>query len=218
VNQPQQTFEVELPAGGKMYLQSPEEVELWERSAERYVDDYHLTKSNDLVLVGAILQQQISMFRAQRKLNGLEPQFDNAGVPTGQYTRVEIDADETDKWMKTLNSAADQVQKIEKSLGIDKVTREAGGTMSVENYLRTLKRAAHERGIHISKRVLAYEKFVNDFRWRLRVYFNADAEDRAYHNLTPDEMLKWCHEQLAGLEEIDKKFARDKGKVFAGKL
>jgi hypothetical protein len=212
------TFEVELPAGGKMYLQSSEEVELWERSSEKYIEDFHLTKVNDLTLVGAILQQQISMFRAQRKLNGLEPEIDNAGVPTGKYKQVPLDVDEHDKWLKMLNSAADQIQKIEKSLGIDKVTREAGGTMSIENYLRMLKKAAHERGIHIVKRTLAYEQFCNDFRWRLRVYFNADAEDRAYHDLTPDKIMKWCQEQLDELERADKKFARDKGRLYAGRL
>jgi hypothetical protein len=158
------------------------------------------------------------MFRAQRKLNGLEPEIDNAGVPTGKYRQIDLDADETDKWLKTLTAASDQVQKIEKALGIDKVTREAGGSMSVENYLKTIKRAAHERGIHIVKRTLAYEHFVNDFRWRLRVYFNADAEDRAYHDLTPDKLMAWCKEQLDELEEVDKKFAREKGKLYAGQL
>lgn len=213
------TFEVELPgSGGKMYLQSAEEVELWERSSAKYVEDYHLTKMNDLVLVGAILQQQVTLFRAQRNLNGMKPETDNAGVPTGRYQSVELDADDVNAYMRILNTAADQIQKIEKSLGIDKVTREAGGTVSVSNYLMTVKKAAHERGIHISKRTIKYEAFVNDLRWRLRVLYNADAEDRAYHDITPDKILEWCDGQLKELEEVDKKFARERGKVFIGKL
>ena len=212
-------FEVELPgSGGRMYLQSAEEVELWQRSSAKYVEDYHLTKMNDLVLVGAILQQQITLFRAQRILNGMKPEVDNAGVPTGRYEQVELDADDVNAYMRILNTAADQIQKIEKSLGIDKVTREAGGTVSVSNYLMTLKKAAHERGIHISKRVIKYEGFVNDLRWRLRVLNNADAEDRAYHDITPEKVLEWCDGQLKELEEVDKKFAKERGKVFIGKL
>lgn len=211
-------FEVELPGGGMMYLQSAEEVELWRKSSAKYVEDYHLTKMNDLVLVGAILQQQVTLFRAQRNLNGMKPELDNAGVPTGRYVQAEVDADDVNAYMRILNTAADQIQKIEKSLGIDKVTREAGGTVSVSNYLMTLKKAAHERGIHISKRVIRSEGFINDLRWRLRVLYNADAEDRAYHNITPDAILEWCNEQLVELEDIDKRFAREKGKVFVGKL
>jgi hypothetical protein len=159
MTQPGQNFEVDLPMGGKMHLQSAEEVELWENSAAKYVEDYHLTKTNDLVLVGAILQQQITLFRAQRALNGMEPLLDNAGVPTGQYKQTVLDADDTRKFMGMLNDAANQIQKIEKSLGIDKVTREAGGTVSVSNYLQTIKRAAHERGIHINKQVVRMESF-----------------------------------------------------------
>jgi hypothetical protein len=62
-----------------MWLQSDEEVELWKLSHERYVEDYQLAKTNDLVLLGAILQQQITMFRAQRKMNGMEPEMTRQG-------------------------------------------------------------------------------------------------------------------------------------------
>lgn len=210
--------QVDLPAGGVMWLSSAEEVQLWENSAERYIEDYHLTKTNDLILLGAILQQQIETFRAQRLLNGLQEELDANSVPTGRYVRVELDSDERDKAIKRLNTATGEIQKIEKALGIDKVSREAGGAVSVENYLRTLKHAAHERAMHISKRVLAYEQFVNDLRWRLRILRNADPEDQAYHDLTPEKVLDWCREELKGLEDIDKQFAKEKGKLFIGKL
>lgn len=201
-----------------MHLQSAEEVTLWKKSADRYVEDYQLSKTNDLVLLGAILQQQIILFRAQRKLNGMQPQVDANGVPTGQYTMVEIESDEIAGLTRIMNTATGEIRSLEKALGIDKVTREQGGTVTVANYLRTLKKAAHDRGIHISKRLLAYEKFANELRTMLRMFHNLDAEDRAYHNLTEEGMLKWCSDQLAALEEIDKKFAREKGKIYAGQL
>lgn len=217
-NQTAPNYEVQLPAGGAMYLQSPEEVDMWEKSGARYIEDYHLIKTNDLVLLGAILQQQVTMFRAQRMLNGMQPELDSGGVPTGRYVAIEMEADETAHLLKMLNTASGQIMGIEKALGIDKVTRESGGQVSVSNYLRTLKAAAHERGIHISKRTLKYEKFVNDLRTRLRMLNNLDAEDRAYHNITPDAILAWCSEELKSLEEADKKFAKEKGRLYIGKL
>jgi hypothetical protein len=170
------------------------------------------------VLVGAILQQQVTLYRAQCALNGVEAELDNAGVPTGRYKQHKLDADETDKFLRMLNEATKQIQTIEKALGIDKVSREAGGAVTVENYLRTLKRAAHDRGIHISKRVIAYEQFCMDLKTRLRILKNADAEDRNYHDITPERVLAWATEQLDALEEVDKRFAREKGKVYIGKL
>jgi hypothetical protein len=211
-------FEVELPAGGTLQLQTAEEVDLWRESSMRYIDDYHLTKQNDLVLLGGLLQQQVLLFRAQRQINGMEPELDTNGVPTGSYKMLETKPDDVLAANKLLNSASDQIQKIEKALGIDKVTRESGGQHTVASYLQTLKRAAHERGIHISKRVLAYENFVANLRTRIHILTNADAEDRAYHNVTPDKVLDWVREQLLELEEADKRFARERGKVFVGKL
>ncbi len=215
---PPPNFEVELPAGGSMPLQTAEEVDLWKNSAARYIEDYHLTKTNDLVLLGAILTQQLILFRAQRRLNGMQPQVDASGVPTGQYVMVDLDSDEVTKYTKMLNSATDQIKSNEKALGIDKVTREQGGAVTVESYLRTLKKAAHERGIHISNRFLAYEKFANELRTMLRMFWNLDAEDRAYHDLTEEKILKWCSDQLAALEAVDKKYAHERGKLYAGKL
>lgn len=215
---PTVNFEVELPAGGLMYLQSPEEVDLWKKSAERYVEDYQLTKTNDLVLLGAILQQQVILFRAQRKLNGMDPEVDANGVPTGRYKLVENDGDEVQKQSRILNTATKEIRDIEKALGIDKVTREQGGAVTVASYLRTLKKAAHERGIHVSERFIKYEAFVNQLRTMLRMYHNLDAEDRAYHNLTEAGIMSWASDELAKLEQADKDFAHHFGKLYAGKL
>ena len=107
---------------------------------------------------------------------------------------------------------------FEKALAIDKVTREAGGQQTVAGYIQMLKRAAHERGVHISKRVLAYENFVMELRMRLRIMENADAEDRAYHDITPEKILDWARDKLAELEQVDRDFGREKGRVFVGKL
>lgn len=211
-------FEVELPAGGKLYLLSADEVELWEKSAQRYVEDYHLVNTNDLHTLGAILQQQILAYRAQFLVNGMEAQMDASGVPTGQYVQSKRSVDDMATAQKVLNLATDQIAKLEKVLGIDKASREAGGQVSVQTYVRTLKRAAHERGIHISQRVLAYEQFVQDMSWRLRVLKNADPEDRAYHDITPEKICDWARSEVESLAEVERKFKAERGAIYVGKL
>ncbi len=215
---PQPKFEVELPAGGLMALQTAEEVQLWRNSSAKYIEDYHLTKTNDLVILGAILTQQLIIFRAQRKLNGMQAQVDASGVATGAYVMVDLDGEETSRFQKILNTASTEIKAHEKHLGIDKVTREQGGTISIESYIRTVKKAAHDRGIHISKRFIAHEKFANQLRTMLRMFYNLDTEDRAYHDLTEANIMKWCSDQLAEIEELDRKFAHEKGRLYAGKL
>lgn len=214
----QQGYEVDLPAGGTLHLQSADEVELWRKSAGRYVEDYHLTKLNDLVLLGGILQQQIVMFRAQRQINGMEPELDDQGIPTGKWVQMDIKPEDQQAAVKSMTAATEQITTLEKKLGIDKVSRESGGQHTLSNYLATLKKAAHERGIHISKRTLEYEKFVNGLRWRIRLLLAGDDEDKAYHDLTFEKVIAWADGELSHLEQVDKDFARDRGKLYIGKL
>jgi hypothetical protein len=68
-------------------LHSIDEVDLWEESAQRYVNDYQLTQQNDLLLLGAILSQQLAMFRAQQRMNGMAPELDD-----GAYRQVSTSA------------------------------------------------------------------------------------------------------------------------------
>lgn len=211
-------FTVDLPGGGSLYLQSPEEVDLWERALARYQEDYVLVKHNDLVTLGTLLQQQIILFRCQTAINGMAPELDSHDVPTGRYKRVEMTGSDLAGYQKAMTDASKEMRALEKQLGIDKATRESGGAHTVDNYITTLKRAAHERGIHIAKRTLAYEEFVNELRWRVRMLFHSDAEDRRYHNISPKSVLTWAYEELQKLEQIDKDFAHEKGRLYLGKL
>lgn len=210
-------YKVEHPAGGHLHLQTPDEVSLWEGALKRYREDYTFSKMNDLFTLGSLLQQQVILFRAQTLINGMEPEI-RGGIPTGSYVKVTIEAGEMEKLQKQMNAASAEMRSLEKQLGIDKATREAGGAHTLDSYLKTLKRAAHQRAIHISKRTLEYERVVNEARVKLRILFSGDAEDRQYHNITPKTVLMWLKDELAQLEEADKKFNRDKGKVFIGQL
>ena len=190
-------FSVELPGGGSLELKDGDEVDLWNTSAERYIQDYALVKQNDLVLLGAILAQNLAMYRAQRDL--IDPKL--AGAAQQMITK-----------------ASTEIRELEKALGIDKKTREAGGQHTVGNYIATLKKAAHAKGVHITERVKAYEAFAMELRWRLRVLRNGDDEDRKYHDISPEAICAWAEKQLADLEEGDKKWAREKGRLFVGRV
>lgn len=214
-----QNFEVELPAGGgKLHLMSAEEVNMWTTAEGNYKADYGLTKTNDLVMLGALLTQQLALFRAQQRINGMEPVLDANNVPTGQYQVVALKPTELAAASETVRKASKEIREIEQALGIDKKNREAGGQQTVPQYVSLLKRAANEYGVHISKRTLAYEDFCMKFRTKLRILANADEEDKAYEGVSEEKVLEWARNELAKLEEVDKEFAKEKGKLFVGKL
>lgn len=81
-----------------------------------------------------------------------------------------------------------------------------------------MKLAANQYGIHISKRLKEYEKFNMALRTKLRILANADAEDKAYEEISEEKVLEWARQQLAHLEQVDKEFAKEKGALVVGKL
>lgn len=191
------SLEVKLPGGGTLDLQTPAEVVMWNEASKRYVADYRLTKANDLILLGAILSQILSLYRAQR---------DMADPKKGAAAQLVV------------AKAAEEIRKGEKALGIDKATRERGGQHTIADYLTRLKKAGFEKGVHISERTKSYEAFTMELRWKLRLLRNGDTEDRAYHGLTERSLLEWAEAELAKLEEKDKEWAKEKAAVWVGKL
>lgn len=214
----EKTYSVEFPGGGTMRLFTPDEVDLFERSAARYVEDYALTKMNDLVLLGAILTQMIVMHRSQQRLAGMEPEVTEAGQPTGRYRAIKVKPADLSTAQSIVTKCATEIRDLEKALGIDKKTREAGGQHTVANYVENLKRAAHQYGVHITERIKQYEAFNMELRWKLRLLRNGDDEDKQYHNLNADSICEWAERELARIEALDKEWARTKGKLYSGKL
>lgn len=170
---------------------------MWRTSAKRYVEDYRLSKANDLVLVGAILTQQLTMYRAQLDL------ADHKKASTAQGIIIK---------------AATEIRELEKALGIDKKTREAGGQHTVADYIARLKRAGHEKGVRLSEELKEMQAFCNEMRWQIRLLRNGDVEDKSYHSITPDSIIDRAEQLLAEIEEKDKKWAKNKHRIFVGQL
>lgn len=211
-------FEVDRPGGGKLTLVSKDEVETWSELRDKYTKDYGLVKANDLALLGAILSQHLLIFRAEKRMTGMKPQVDHAGVPTGLYEYSEPAAADITGAQKTITTAAKEIRELEQSLGIDKKTREAGGQHTVGDYIKNLKKAAHTMGVHITQRTTEYEAFVMELRWKIRLNINGDDEDKQYHDISDEKILAWCEREVARFEQVDKDFATQKGKLFVGTL
>lgn len=205
---PQQSgHDFELPNGAVIRLDEIDEVEHLQQSADLLTADYTFDKYNDRVMLGALLLQQLTLYRAQKTL------AKTVGKGPGQ-----VGVQEAQAARKSLLESAEEIRALEKALGIDKKTREAGGQHTVQTYITTLKRAAHEYGVHIAERTKAYEDFAMELRVKLRMLDNADVEDRGHHGISEQSILDYCRGKLSELEEVDKTFANQKGKLWAGKL
>jgi hypothetical protein len=218
-----QHLEVELPGGGTIHLQTEDEVERWRGLSERYRKDYRLNKVNDLTMLDTLLIHQITLYRAQRAMSGMEPEFETDPVtdiqlPTGRYVKTEIKSASLRQYQDTINSASKEIREIEKAMGIDKKSRDQQGNETVPEYIARLKAVGHEYGIHIANRVKAYEEFAMNMRWRVRLEEQGDAEDKAQHECTPDGIVAWARRELEKLEEIDRRFAHEKGKLAIGRV
>jgi hypothetical protein len=211
-------FEVELPGGGKLPLQTIDEVEVFEESRDRYLSDYSIRNQSDRLAVNHMLILSIEAFRASQRINGMEPELDPAGVPTGRYIKGKVTGTERAAALNVLIKSRESVADTEKQLGIDKKTRDQGGQYDVATYIEGAKKGAREFGVHLSKRYIAYTFFVKALRTQLRMLRQLDAEDLVEARLSKESLLEWAWNELDKLEEIDKRFAAEKGRLIVGRV
>lgn len=210
---------VEMPGGGGlMWLQSREEVDRWQTLEGQYVSQYDLRKVNDLTNLGTLLVQQVNLYRAQMALSGRVPQLDEEGLPTGKMVSRVLKPAEVKAHQEAVNIASKEIREIEKAMGIDKKSRDQAGDESLRGWLVVMKERAHRYGVHVTGRTKRYEEFVMELRWRLRLNEIGDTEDKVYEDCTNDGLLKWGREQLADLEEKDRKFAAEEAALVMGKV
>jgi hypothetical protein len=209
---------VEMPGGGgMMWLTSEAEVDRWNTLEHQYRDQYDLRKVNDLTNLGTLLVQQINLYRAQMALSGRVPEVDDEGLPTGKMLSKVLKPAEVKNYQEQVTSASKEIREIEKTMGIDKKSRDSSGDESLRSWLISMKERAHRYGLHVSTRVKKYEEFAMELRWRVRLNEVGDAEDKMYEDCTTEGIVKWAREQLAELEEVDQKFAQDEGALVLGK-
>lgn len=211
-------FVVELPGGGNLHLQSQDEVDRWQTLSDSYRRDYKLTKINDLTGLGIILQQHIAAYRAQVALSGMKEVLDDENLPTGEWERVDLEPAERKRLGDEITTASKEIREVEKAIGIDAKSRSQTGDETVRDYVTRLKGFGYEYGVHISQRVIAFENFVNELSWRVRLEQQGDAEDKQYEDCTAEGICKWAREELANIQAVDREFAQEKGKLVLGKF
>ena len=208
-------YTVELPGGGApLPLQSADEVDRWETLSAAYQDQYQLRMVNDLTNLGTLLVQHINLYRAQLALSGRIPETDEDGLATGRYLQKVLKPAEVKAYQEQITGASKEIREIEKTMGIDKKSREAAGDETLRGWLTTMKARAHRYGLHVATRVKAYEEFAMELRWRLRLNEVGDAEDKHYEDCTEEGIIRWCREQLADLETKDQAFAQEDAVVI----
>jgi hypothetical protein len=210
---------VELPGGGgTLPLQSAEECDRWTTLQTRYQEEYELRKINDLTNLSTLLVQQINLYRAQMGLSGRVPEVDEDDLPTGRYKQRVLKPAEIKSYQEQITGASKEIREIEKTMGIDKNSREKAGTENNRAWLTAMKARAHRYGLHVSKRVTKYEEFVMELRWRVRLNEIGDAEDRNYESVDDAGVIRWIRAELAALEQADRDFAKEEGALVVGSV
>lgn len=211
-------FEVDLPAGGKLPLQTIEEVDVYEEARDSYLRDFRIQHHSDKLAVGSLLMMHLEVFRNQQRLNGMEAELDANGVPTGRYVKAQMKQQDKTAALSVLLKVQEEIRSAEKALGVDKKTRDAGGQYDTKAYVDAMKDAANQYGVHLSRRYQAYDAFVRALRVKIKMLDTLDAEDLQHENISVDTIQSFIRASLDRLEEADKKFAHEKGRLIVGTI
>ena len=208
--------EAALPGGGSIALTNPREKVFFDEKRKMYSKEYPLTKPNDLSRLGQLLTLELVAHRMTQRMMGQVMLFDSAGAPTGRFEAVA--EEEITSITDRLPKIQKEIRDLEKALRTDKQAREGEGTHDIRSYFETLKRAAFDYEVHLSDRYKAYDEVVNELRWKIRILRNADQEDRDYHHISEESIIKYIEDELLRLELLDIEFAADKQSLWVGKL
>ena len=209
-------YHEKMPNGGTITMLNPEEVAYYREMRSKYEKEYAglLTKPNDINRLSQLLSFELTAHRYTQRMVGSVTQYNDAGEVVGIEL---VDALEMASISQTLPKVQEEIRKLEQALKIDKRTREGSSEGDIKNYMESLKRAAIQYKVHLSERYTAFDEFVNELKWRMRVLANPDEEDRKYHGVeTAEKLCVWIEGQLNDLTEIDKKFANDKQSLWTG--
>lgn len=205
-------YPVTLPGGGTIILGTPAEEDYLKEQISRLQAEYGFTKPNDLSRLSQLAVSELEAWRLMQRMSGRIPRYDGNGRLCG-YTEIEFS--ERSEIPDMLTKLQKEIRYLETALKIDRKTREGDGDGDIREYMGGLKAAAIHYGVHLSERYKAYDNFVNEMRWRLRVLENPDKDDRKYHQLEkPGDLVKWAKDELDKLHEVDKEFAANKQSLW----
>lgn len=211
-------FHETLPNGGMITLQSPEEVVYFRELKNNYEKEYSslLSKPNDRNRLSQLISCELMAHRYTQRMLGAVNVYDDKGNISGIE---KVDPVEMASISQLLPKVQDEIRRLESALKIDKRTREGSAEGDIRDYMTNLKKAAVNYKVHLSERYIAFDEFVNELSWRIRVIENADDEDRRYHNLESlDKFYEWIKDQVEELSRLDKEFAKNKQSLWLGKI
>lgn len=190
-----QLWEVDAPGGSTINLQSQQEADWYERKRDQYMHQHAFSNVSDIQDLDRLLMLEVMVYRWSLWLG---QGFD--------YLASRVD----EKQLKdNIQQYSTEIRLVKKSLGIDKVTREADKGESVGDYITNLLQRAKEFGYH---RNAQYEKAVTlvyQLSSMVRTHDRCDEEEREELDLSEEKILDWIREVLLPeFDQIDEDFRK----------
>jgi hypothetical protein len=185
----EESFEVTSPSGAKVTLMTIDELEHYNRIADRYRQDNSFKNISDLLELDRILTFEIAAYRASQWLTMGE-----------DYKGRKINANEL---QKSLDIFSREIRGIKKDLGIDKATRDKDQGESVADYVKNLGVRAKEWGITRNKQAVRAITILMELRGLITLYENSNAAERKEFNANLEDIVGWLKDQFKEFDEID---------------
>lgn len=184
---------VKSPSGATYLVLSEEEVDFYENNKTEYLEHNSFTNMSDLQELDRILIFELQCWRWSNWLS-LEHDWWNEPIDKVQLR-------------KGISEYNNEIQKIKKSLGIDKSSRDKDKGSSLADYIEWLGRRAREFGYH---RETQFEKIMilfNELMALVTFHNNCDESERKEFHCTEGDIIKWIKDvAIPEYEEIDRYF------------
>ncbi len=184
----QEVVKVEGASGAEYYVLSVDEAAWFDKSMERYMDDYRFDNIADLQDLDRLLGLELLSYRYTAWLT--------RGVG---YNGELFD----EKAVKDHKQKVDQeIRLVKKSMGMDRKGRVESEQQSTADYLKGLLRRAEEFGIHRDNQIAKAMDILNETKKLIGLHNRCDEEERKHLGVELEDIFTWL--QDVAIPEYDK--------------
>ena len=202
------SIEATLPSGAVIFVGSGKDKETLEYHSERIMSQHKFSNPFDLKNVDQIVQNGALAEKYNAQIRAL-----SSGSSDGSYSG------DISSLQKRLVELTDSTLRIEKSLGIDRATRESGRGEDLSTWVGKLLDRAEAFGVKRNKEAVEAVEWVNEVISKAQLWNQTNDDERQVMRANAEEILMYILEVVEpAFTEIDKKFREEEQKYWIGDM
>lgn len=175
--------EVVGPSGSTFEVLNDIEADFWNRSRDRYLEQFKFENITDLLDLDRVLTGELLSFRLSYWI-----------LHEGDYDSRAIDDTEMGALQRKRIETEKETRLLKEKMGLNRGRRQDSDQQAVWEYLNNLRSRAKEFGVHRDMQIAKSMDLLHELFTQVGIYNRGDEEERTHLKCNAEDILKWVSE------------------------